>query len=394
MNNIKIPSLRTQFILLSFLLILFTSIIYRIFIIDSVDELDNKLLKLNNSIELRNYILKYTSILPDSITKNLQDDGRKILDVEKQRELAITFFKRDIERYSGYILFFIVFLFGGFSFFVITMITQPLNELMNATRRLATGKTNFTLKSYSLSPIQPLILSFNQMVAKLELSKIKLIEAEKELLWKEMAKALAHEIKNPLTPIQLTLDRMKNKYDDKPKKILDIFLPSYSVIKDEIFNLNKLATEFSQFARLPHSNFKSTNIIDLISEICNGYHEQLNIKIIVSKQIEIIKLDSLQMRQVFTNLLKNAIEAKAKNIEINIINTSKGINLSIIDDGIGIDFKHQKSIFEPYFSLKKQGTGLGLAITKQIINQHNGKISIDSKIGKGTRFQILIKGEK
>jgi two-component system, NtrC family, nitrogen regulation sensor histidine kinase NtrY len=390
----KIPSLRTQFILLSILLILFTSIIYRIFIIESVNELDVKLKKLTTSIELRNYILKYTSILPDSITKKLQNDGRKILDIEKQRGLAITFFKRDIARYSGYILFFIVFMFGGFSFFVITMITQPLNELMNATQRLANGETKFTLKSYSLSPIQPLIKSFNHMIKEIELSKIKLIKAEKELLWKEMAKALAHEIKNPLTPIQLTLDRMKNKFDDKPNNILDIFLPSYSVIKDEILNLNKLANEFSQFDRLPQSNFKQTDIIELISDITKGYYAQLNFNIITLKQMKNLKLDSLQMRQVFTNLFKNAIEAEAENIDIKIINTSKGVNLSIIDDGIGIDIEHQKSIFEPYFTLKKQGTGLGLAIIKQIINQHNAQISFDSKIGGGTSFHILFKSGK
>jgi len=320
----------------------------------------------------------------------IQKDGREILDIEKQKQLAISFYKRDVIRYSGFLFFFLFVFMGLILIFITFLITRPLNELMNATIFLSKGQIDVKIKNYPFSPVNPLVNSFNKMIEDLELSKQQLIKAEKELLWKEMARTLAHEIKNPITPIKLTLDRMKSKFDQK-SNLLDIFIPSYHVINEEITNLNRLATEFSQFARLPKSVLKPTNVIELIYDIKVGYEGKLNFNF---KNIEneiILNCDSFQFRQVFNNLFKNALEANAKQIKINLLKENNLTKISISDYSKGISKSQIDSIFEPYFTLKRNGTGLGLAIIQQIIEQHQSEIKVESKEGNGTTFHILFK---
>lgn len=382
----KIPSLRTQFILFSILFIFFTGSIFRYFVLNSFDELDEKMTNKSTSEEIRNLIINYSDNIEDSLKNSIENQGRKILNYEKQKELAFSFFKRDIIWYSGILLFSLVFIWSIFLLIIANMITQPINQLLNATNELAQGNTNLKIKNYPFSPINPLIISFNNMIKDLELSRKQLIKAEKELLWKEMARVLAHEIKNPITTIKLTLDRLKRKYDEK-SNLIEIFIPSYNVINEEIVNLNRLASEFSQFAKLPKSKFEITNLSEFINKIKTGYLEELNINFNDNNEY-LVQMDSMQMRQVFNNLIKNSIEAKATQIKIEINNENDKIKLSLSDNGMGIEKEQLLTIFEPYFTLKRSGTGLGLAIVKQIIEQHNAEILVESEIGIGTTFHI------
>ena len=386
----KIPSIRTQFLFFSILFLFFTAVIYRVFVVDSINDLDFKLNKMDSTDEIRDLIFHYSSGMNDSLKNQIQNDGRKILDKEKQKQLAFSFYKRDLIRYSGFLL---IALLGILLFFITYLITKPLDNLMRATILLARGKETLNIKKFPFSPINPLIISFNKMVNDLELSKNQLIKAEKELLWKEMARALAHEIKTPITPIKLTLDRMKSEFDNK-SNLMDIFVPSYNVINEEISNLNRLATEFSQFARLPKSNIKQINILDLINDIKIGYLGTLNIDIQCAGEDVILSIDSFQFRQVFNNLFKNSLEANADHIQINIELENSATIISLSDNGNGINKSQLRSVFEPYFTLKRKGTGLGLAIIKQIIDQHNAEIKVESTEGIGTIFYILFKETK
>jgi hypothetical protein len=146
----KIPSIRTQFLFFSILFLFFTAVIYRVFVVDSINDLDFKLNKMDSTDEIRDLIFHYSSGMNDSLKNQIQNDGRKILDKEKQKQLAFSFYKRDLIRYSGFLLFFLIALLGILLFFITYLITKPLDNLMRATILLARGKETLNIKKISI----------------------------------------------------------------------------------------------------------------------------------------------------------------------------------------------------------------------------------------------------
>jgi two-component system nitrogen regulation sensor histidine kinase NtrY len=237
--------------------------------------------------------------------------------------------------------------------------------------------------------------NFNKMIKRLKDQQEKLIITERHEAWGSLARKLAHEIKNPLTPIQLTIDRLKNKYStDLAEKNKVDFNENLKIINNQIKQIEKLVNEFSDFARMPKPVFQKNNLVELMKD---------NIKLLkeLDKTIEIefknnvqqifFNCDREQLSRVFLNLIKNSIESiqqKAekntnfiKNISIELNDLDDHISLIINDNGIGFDSlsNNIKEILNPYFTTKKQGTGLGLSIVNKIINDHNGSIEFISK---------------
>ena len=248
--------------------------------------------------------------------------------------------------------------------------------------------------------------NFNLMIEKLRTQQEKLIINERHEAWGSLARKLAHEIKNPLTPIQLTIDRLKSKYSDQlEENDKDNFKENLKIINNQIKQIEKLVNEFSDFARMPKPIFQKNNLIELLKENINLLSELDNsIEITFNNKLQKLYLESdkEQLSRVFLNLIKNSIESiqeKAQNnnncskkITIELNDQNDHIHLSIIDTGVGFSYlkSNIKDILNPYFTTKKNGTGLGLSIVNKIINDHNGNINF-IPINDGAKIEILFK---
>jgi two-component system, NtrC family, nitrogen regulation sensor histidine kinase NtrY len=251
----------------------------------------------------------------------------------------------------------------------------------------------------------PLLVSLNVLrddkgkslgvVAVLEdLSEIE--KAQRMAAWREVARRIAHEVKNPLTPIQLSAQRLKRRYGTTlAKEDSRVFEECTNMIVDQVEGLKRLVNEFSSYARLPSPNLSLNNIKQIIQESVNVYKEaQKGVTIVFHDNVEVpeIKVDREQMKRVMINLLDNALDAIDGKGQITIglsyDQDQQLVTIEVADNGGGIPPEHKSRVFEPYFSTKKHGTGLGLAIVNNIINDHNGSIRVQDEEPQGTRFII------
>ena len=273
---------------------------------------------------------------------------------------------------------------------------RSINNLILASTSIGEGNLDIKVPEVKTDKdLEILNRNFNEMIKRLKDQQEKLIITERHEAWGSLARKLAHEIKNPLTPIQLTIDRLKNKYStDLAEKNKVDFNENLKIINNQIKQIEKLVNEFSDFARMPKPVFQKNNLVELMKD---------NIKLLkeLDKTIEIefknnvqqifFNCDREQLSRVFLNLIKNSIESiqqKAekntnftKNIGIELNDLNDHISLTINDNGIGFDnlSNNIKEILNPYFTTKKKGTGLGLSIVNKIINDHNGSIEFISK---------------
>ncbi len=387
----KIPSLRTQVIVLALILLVSSVLFFRFFFLENFIAYQQSLNHQKTKNELTNLYQKFAENLSGSDKIEFKNSVEKLLADEKQRELAGKIFWEEIWLYSIFVFLFL-FLFGAFFVaFSLYLITRPLQRLGVATRTLSSGNLDIAVEENRFSPINPLIVSFNKMVAELQENREKLLEAEKEIIWRETARATAHEIKNPLTPIRLSLERMQNKFGNDDFD--EIFQNSISVISDEVENLRKLAAEFSEFARFPQAKMADFDLAKFIAKIVKPYHEDCEITLNIPEHLPKFRGDSMQIGQALTNLIQNAIQADATKIVISADFENGKFLIQISDGGKGIAEADLPKLFEPYFSKRKKGTGLGLAIVKRIVENHHGKIMVKSELGKGTEFEVKIKAE-
>jgi len=224
-----------------------------------------------------------------------------------------------------------------------------------------------------------------------------MIQAQRDAAWSEVARRLAHEIKNPLTPIQLSAERIKHKLEAKLNKDdTDILNKAVATIVNQVDAMKTMVNEFSEYARAPKLNLELTNINKFIKEITYLFENSgIKISTKLSKDLPEIKLDVNMMRQVLINLIQNAQDAmtnntKKPNIQINTNKLKNYIALSIEDNGPGFTMDILKKAFEPYVTTKSHGTGLGLAIVKKIIEEHDGLITIENVKSGGAIINIQL----
>ena len=280
-----------------------------------------------------------------------------------------------------------------------------INNLITASEKI--GKGNLDTKVPELKADREMELlnkNFNLMIDRLKNQQEKLLTSERHEAWENVARKLAHEIKNPLTPIQLTVDNIKSKYlnsisgDNKEK-----FESNLKTIQKQITQIENLVNEFSDFARMPKPLLKKNNLNNVIKEnisLISKLDKNIKIKLInhLSKEV-LISFDLEQMNRLFFNLIKNSLESIQekskkdskidKNIDIEIRQRRDYININIIDTGVGFKNKTTKELIKPYFTTKEKGTGLGLSIVDKIISDHNGSIQfLNHK--KGAKIQIIL----
>ena len=273
---------------------------------------------------------------------------------------------------------------------------QPLKQLQLKVKAINFGKRNQHIVYASRDEISTVVDAYNNKLDELEEAIKQLKSNERESAWREMAKQVAHEIKNPLTPIKLSVQQLLRVYDaNDPESKLKIEVVVKAII-EQIDNLVKIANDFSLFAQLPVPIKKETDLILLIKNILPMFLSYNNIKITFESSLEkcFVNIDKDQWLQVFNNLIKNAAQAcsdmKKPIIQIYVSTDKHRVIIEIKDNGCGIPPDQIEKIFTPHFTTKSTGSGIGLSLTKQIIENHDGQISFTSSVNKGTTFTIRL----
>ena len=358
---------------------------FPVLITNNIDNKTSAMIKLNSLIDT--YLF---------ISRNVDPEIIKYL---KETEQAVNFYYTVENKQSGIkITFAIIYiLVVGLLLFISAIIaiafadrlTKPIINLITASDNISKGLLDTKVReSETDEEFSMLNKNFNNMIQRLKKQQDKLLIAERYSAWESVARKLAHEIKNPLTPIQLSIDRLQEKFHNKISSGQDEFKSYLTTINRQIKDIENLVNEFSSFARMPAPIFKRIEINLVIKRAFNFYKmsSKNEIDLIFNKHKNIIMGDEEQLYRVFINLIKNSedsiAEKKEKNelfkgkINIEINDNNDYIKLLLTDNGIGI--KDTTKIMTPYFTTKKDGTGLGLPIVSKIINEHNGEIIISS----------------
>ncbi len=276
-----------------------------------------------------------------------------------------------------------------------------INNLITASEQIGKGDLNTKVPNIKTDiEMEKLIKNFNSMITKLKDQQQKLLNSERMEAWETIARKLAHEIKNPLTPIQLTIDNLRSKYlDDIKAENKDKFEINLKTINNQINQIENLVNEFSDFARMPKPVYKNNDLKEIILlniELLKKLNKEIHFNFVSKKSIR-FKFDYEQISRVCFNLIKNSIESLEekcqktanfnKNIDIEIADHIDYISLTIIDTGLGFKNIKTSELTKPYFTTKTDGTGLGLSVVSKIINDHNGIITF-TNLNDGAKVEI------
>ena len=369
-------------------------------IINAFENKSSAIMRLQNFEDRFIYVVKY---LDKDISKYLTES-----------EEAINFYYTVEEKSTGikisfaiiYIIIVSLLLFISISIAIrfSSRFFRSINNLILASTSIGEGNLDIKVPEVKTDKdLEILNKNFNEMIKRLKDQQEKLIINERHEAWGSLARKLAHEIKNPLTPIQLTIDRLKNKYSkelDENNK--EKFKENLKIINNQIKQIEKLVNEFSDFARMPKPVFQKNDLVILMNDnvkLLKELDDTIKIEFNHNLQHVFLNSDKEQLSRVFLNLIKNSIESIQqktennnnfdKNITIELNDVDSHINLIINDNGIGFKNLNNniKEILNPYFTTKKQGTGLGLSIVNKIINDHNANIEFIS-MNDGAKIKI------
>ncbi len=285
-------------------------------------------------------------------------------------------------------------LIGVLAVFLANQITNPLTFIQDSIRKTKLGQRNQPIVWHRQDEIGSLIKEYNKMIAALEISATKLARSERESAWREMAKQVAHEIKNPLTPLKLGVQLLEKSWKEKDPNFEKKFASFNKSFIEQIDSLATIASEFSTFAKMPDTKLEQLELLTFIDQALAVFNTSDNVEIVVLNRTNrriVVLGDKDQLIRTFNNLLKNAIEAsegKKSVIKIRVINDDKNVYVEIEDNGKGIDTTLKDKIFVPNFTTKSSGTGLGLAFVKQAIENAGGTIEFTSEINMGTTFYL------
>lgn len=278
--------------------------------------------------------------------------------------------------------------------FIANRITGPLQMLQYKLANISLGRKNETIEWNNNDEIGNLIIEYNRMILELGESAERLAKSERESAWREMAKQVAHEIKNPLTPLRLNAQLIQRAYDEKSPNFDEKFKKFTTMLIEQVDTLAQIANEFSNFAVMPKPKLLPVNLSEVIQNAVTLFRTTTSSEIIFNKYTanDAIKADKEQLLRVFNNLIKNSLQAISDErigiVEINLIDENNALLVQIIDNGIGMNEEQKKMIFLPNFTTKTGGMGLGLAMVKSILEQMNVQINFSSVENEGTIFEL------
>jgi signal transduction histidine kinase len=273
-------------------------------------------------------------------------------------------------------------------------IARRLDVIAEQFKQVTLGKKNKPIEWHTKDEIGSLVEEFNKMIIKLEENALLLAKSERESAWREMAKQVAHEIKNPLTPMKLSIQHLQRAYQNNASNKEELADRVTKTLIEQIDTLTKIANEFSTFAQMPIGEIERTDLSGIIQSSYNLYkeNESADFSIQLPEFPVFVMADKNQLLRVFNNLILNALQAipedKTGNIKVNLIDSGTSVIVSVSDNGVGIKPEEATRLFTPNFTTKNSGSGLGLAISKNIIESFGGKIYFKSQEGMGTTFYV------
>lgn len=304
----------------------------------------------------------------------------------------------------------LTFIFGSYFaaiillFVIVGIITarlsKPISVLQEATEKIAKGEEDVVINIDRSDEFGSLVDSFNKMTHDLKKSREQLKKAEREAAWRDIARRVAHEIKNPLTPMKLSIQHLYNLYKDKElEEFEEVLKKTKELITKEVDKLSKIATAFSDYAKLPQRNYEPLNMNEVLEDVISLYslNKEINIEKNLSTDLKFVKADRQEMNRVFQNLIKNAVQAlEGKDngedksfVSVKSYNNHDKVVVEIRDNGVGMDKEQLGKLFEPNFSTKTTGMGLGLSISKKALDDMKAEIIFMSRKDDGTVVKVV-----
>ncbi|MEP0860808.1 MAG: HAMP domain-containing protein [Ignavibacterium sp.] len=340
---------------------------------------------------------KINDYVYDSYYRQIKLDNKEyILAVNDAfNKIKIPFSTTEIDVVIFGIYSFAVLLIVLFSTIFANQISSPIQKLTKAAEAVGKGDLNVQIQHNAKGEIKELLDGFNLMTMELKKNQMELAELERESAWKEMAKQVAHEIKNPLTPMKLAIQQLIAAYREKHGDFDKLFDKVSNTILTQIDNLSQIASEFSRFAKMPSLKIEVVDLIKVVNDTINIFiNEKAKIILETDYQEALIEADKNQLSRMFINFIRNSIQANADKIIININSKENDFEIRITDNGTGIPEEIRDKIFNENFTTKNQGMGLGLSMAKRFIENINGRIELESSSEKGTTFKIIIPAYK
>ena len=280
-------------------------------------------------------------------------------------------------------------------------VTRPVVSLAEAARRVAAGDLGAKVEVESSDELGELAASFNRMTEDLVQQKDRTLQAERVAAWRELARRLAHELKNPLFPLQVTVENLMRAKQKSPEMFEEVFHEGTATLLAEINNLKTIIGRFSEFSKMPQPQRRPTQVNDVVHSVLRVFHAQLRdsdkeknritVRTELAEALPEISADPDLLHRALQNLVLNAIDAMPQGGELTIRTANPGrsrLNISVSDTGSGLTQEECGRLFTPYYTTKQHGTGLGLAIVQSVVSDHGGKISVESTKEKGTTFRI------
>jgi two-component system nitrogen regulation sensor histidine kinase NtrY len=277
-------------------------------------------------------------------------------------------------------------------------VTRPVEQLAQAARQVAAGDWHTQVAVTSVDELGEMAESFNRMTAELLQQKDQLVQSERVAAWRELARRLAHELKNPLFPLQLTVENLLRARQQSPEQFEEIFRESASTLLAEIANLKTIISRFGEFSRMPQPHFQRVRLNEVVESVSRLFQAQLRApehvpiecKLELAEGMPPIAADPELLHRALSNLVLNAMDAMPQGGTLTLRTRQEGewAVLEVADTGTGLTTEECERLFTPYYTNKAHGTGLGLAIVQSVVSDHGGKISVRSETGRGATFVI------
>jgi two-component system, NtrC family, nitrogen regulation sensor histidine kinase NtrY len=274
-------------------------------------------------------------------------------------------------------------------------VTKPVRQLAESAGKVAAGDWGATVETTSRDELGQLAQAFNRMTHELVTQRERLVQAERVAAWRELARRLAHELKNPLFPLQITVENMQRARERFPDQFDEVFREGTATLLAELATLKQIIGRFSDFAKMPAPELQAVNLNALAAETLKLFEPQLVLARVQSRaefdpNLSSVQADPEQMTRVLRNLILNAIDAMPEGgtLTVRTASLENGVRLEVSDTGQGLTHEECARLFTPYYTTKTHGTGLGLAIVQSVISDHNGRISVESQPGRGATFRI------
>ena len=283
-------------------------------------------------------------------------------------------------------------------------VTRPIEELAAGAREVAEGHWEARVEVHSRDEVGQLAVAFNEMTRQLAEQRERLVQTERVAAWRELARRLAHELKNPLFPLQLTVENLQRAREQTSDQFDEVFFESTATLRAELENLKTIVSRFSDFAKMPPPEFEPVDVNELVRSAVKLFEPQLapvgrpsiTPELYLDENLPRPQADPILLRRALENLILNSLDAMPAGgtLTVRTAHRTGAVRLEVTDTGQGLTPEECARLFTPYYTTKRHGTGLGLAIVQSVVSDHGGRIEVESAPGAGATFRIELPMEQ